>query len=29
MSDLKSTCDNLNVTLEKAIAVKATEFVGY
>ncbi len=29
MNDLKSTCDNLNVKLEKAIAVKATEFVGY
>jgi len=29
MIDLKSTCDILNVTLEKAIAVKATEFVGY
>jgi hypothetical protein len=28
MSDLKSVCRNLQVTLEKAIAVKATEFVG-
>ena len=28
INDLKNTCNNLNVTLEKAVAVKATEFVG-
>jgi hypothetical protein len=28
MNDLKSVCKNLQVTLEKAVAVKATEFVG-
>ncbi|WP_146106870.1 hypothetical protein [Polaribacter porphyrae] len=27
MSDLKSVCRNCNVTLEKGIVVKATEFV--
>ena len=28
MSDLKAVCRNLGVTLEKAISVKASEFVG-
>ncbi|MBF4494454.1 hypothetical protein IR010_18055 [Flavobacterium sp. MR2016-29] len=28
MSDLKSVCRSLQVTLEKAVAVKATDFVG-
>ncbi|MCY0969969.1 hypothetical protein [Chryseobacterium wangxinyae] len=28
MDDLKKTCNGLRVTLEKAIAVKADEFVG-
>jgi len=28
ISDLKSVCRNLQVALEKAVAVKATEFVG-
>ena len=28
MDDLKLVCKNLGVTLEKAITVKATEFVG-
>lgn len=28
ISDLKIVCNRLNVNLEKAIAVKATEFVG-
>jgi hypothetical protein len=28
MNDIKSVCRNLQVTLEKAVAVKATEFVG-
>lgn len=28
MNDLKSVCRNLQVILEKAVAVKATEFVG-
>ncbi len=28
ISDLKGVCYSLNVTLEKAVAVKATEFVG-
>lgn len=27
-ADLKSVCSRLGVTLEKAVAVKATEFVG-
>lgn len=29
MADLESVCLNFNATLEKAICVKATEFVGY
>lgn len=29
MIDLKTTCINLKVTLEKAVAVNATEFVGF
>jgi len=29
MIDLKMVCTNLKVTLEKAITVKATEFVGF
>jgi len=29
MIDLKTVCTNLKVTLEKAITVKATEFVGF
>ncbi|SDH96865.1 hypothetical protein SAMN05421846_10374 [Chryseobacterium taeanense] len=29
MADLKRVCSNLYVTLEKAVAVKASEFVGY
>ena len=28
MNDIKSVCRNVQVTLEKAVAVKATEFVG-
>ena len=28
MNDLKSVCRNLQVTLERAVTVKATEFVG-
>lgn len=28
MNDLKGVCTNLQVTLEKAVTVKATEFVG-
>lgn len=28
IADIKSVCLSLNVTLEKAIAVRATEFVG-
>lgn len=28
MNDLKSVCRNLQIILEKAVAVKATEFVG-
>lgn len=28
INDLKIVCTNLNVKLEKAVAVKATEFVG-
>lgn len=28
MVDMKKVCRDLNVTLEKAVAVKATEFVG-
>ena len=28
MDDLKRVCNSLRVTLEKAVAVKATEFVG-
>ena len=28
INDLKTVCANLNVKLEKAVAVKATEFVG-
>lgn len=29
MNDIKTTCNKLNVKLEKAVTVKATEFVGY
>jgi len=29
MADLKTVCKNLQVTLEKAVTVKATEFVGF
>ncbi|MDO9399675.1 MAG: hypothetical protein Q7T79_03270 [bacterium] len=29
MTDLKTVCANLRVTLEKAITVKGAEFVGY
>lgn len=29
MDDLKTTCNSMNVKLEKAVAVKATEFVGF
>ncbi len=28
IADLKTVCSNLRVTLERAVAVKATEFVG-
>jgi hypothetical protein len=28
MKEVKSVCSNLQVTLEKAVAVKATDFVG-
>lgn len=29
MDDIKTTCNRMNVKLEKAVAVKATEFVGF
>ncbi|PJJ64052.1 hypothetical protein [Chryseobacterium geocarposphaerae] len=29
MADLRRVCSNLYVTLEKAVAVKASEFVGH
>ena len=29
MADIKAVCKNLIVTLEKAVAVKASEFVGF
>lgn len=29
MADMKKVCRDLNVTLEKAVSVKASEFVGH